>query len=147
MGNGPRRPRLGANQACSRESHDVRPPEGSLPSRPETLSLSSRPAVGLLCVVGLLSSALGCAWVDLTEEGRTVTLAQVEQVEGCEKLGTTRTKVLHRVLFIDRSATKVASELANLARNEAASLGGDTIVAIDRIDRGTQRFDVYRCGG
>jgi len=97
-------------------------------------------AACLGCVV-----VLGCTWVDLTDSGRAVTLAQPAQVVGCRKVGTTNTKVLHRVFFINRSATRVARELSDLARNEAPPLGGDTVVPATKIERGAQTFDIYRC--
>jgi hypothetical protein len=40
---------------------------------------------------------------------------------------------------------KVAGELEALARNEAALMGGDTVVAELPVKDGRQVFGVYRC--
>ena len=51
-----------------------------------------------------------------------------------------------RVLEKKEDFGKVAGELATLARNSAAQLGGDTVVATSEITDGSQTFAVYRCG-
>jgi hypothetical protein len=40
----------------------------------------------------------------------------------------------------------VAEELATLARNEGALLGGDTVAAESPVAEGRQTFGVYQCG-
>lgn len=87
----------------------------------------------------------GCAFVELTEAGKGVSEVLPEQVAECEKVATTRARVLDRVVWIDRSATRVARELRDLARNEAAAQGGNRVVATSPIERGGQSFDIYRC--
>jgi hypothetical protein len=47
---------------------------------------------------------------------------------------------------VSRNQTRVGEELATLARNSAAQLGGDTVVAITEIVDGSQTFAVYQCG-
>jgi hypothetical protein len=98
-----------------------------------------------------LAAALACAsctWVRLSPGGAQVKASDAAGVAPCEKLGTVTATVRDRVLF-DRSVPKVLSEIRTLARNEAAAMGGDTIVAAGPLERGspnsTQRFDVYRC--
>jgi hypothetical protein len=44
-----------------------------------------------------------------------------------------------------RSPEKVATELTNLARNEATQFDGDTIVPVSLVQDGRQSFDVYKC--
>ena len=66
-------------------------------------------------------------------------------VRNCEKLRNVNVKVKASVGPIDRNADKVATELANLARNEAASFGGDTVVPTSEIENGSQTFAVYKC--
>jgi hypothetical protein len=46
---------------------------------------------------------------------------------------------------VDRGSEKVQDELITLARNEAGTLGGNTIVPDGTIEEGRQRFVVYRC--
>jgi hypothetical protein len=52
------------------------------------------------------------------------------------------------VAYIDRNREKVATELETLARNAAASMGGDTVVPETVVsEQGEQSFGIYRCGG
>lgn len=92
---------------------------------------------------GLIFSS--CTWVKVTEKGESVRLVQsAKAVEPCKKIGKVNTKVVSEVMF-NRDAEKIASELADLARNEAALMGGDTIVPISEINDGRRSFDVYQC--
>ena len=61
-----------------------------------------------------------------------------------QKLGTVNTKVVNKVVF-SRDMEKVAGELADLARNETALMGGDTIIPISEIIEGRRSFGVYQC--
>ncbi|HQV89742.1 MAG TPA: DUF4156 domain-containing protein, partial [Nitrosomonas sp.] len=77
--------------------------------------------------------------------GEGVRLVQsAKAVEPCKKIGKVNTKVVSEVVF-NRDAEKVAGELADLARNEAATLGGDTIVPTSEIIDGRRSYDVYQC--
>ncbi|UJP04406.1 MAG: DUF4156 domain-containing protein [Nitrosomonas sp.] len=96
----------------------------------------------IACCSLLLSA---CTWVKVTAKGDAVRLVQsTKAVESCKKIGNANTKVVSRVLF-DRDAEKVANELADLARNEAGLLGGDTIMPTSEIVDGRRSFDIYRC--
>lgn len=87
----------------------------------------------------------GCSWVKVEHGANSVRLVEASQVRDCERLGTTTTSVRSRVAGVERSSRKVSEELANLARNSAWEMGGDTIVADGPPDEGRQRFVVYRC--
>lgn len=98
--------------------------------------------VVVVCVGFILSS---CTWVRVTSQGEGVRLVQsARAVESCKKIGKVNTKVVSEVVF-NRDAEKVAGELADLARNEAATLGGDTIVPTSEIIDGRRSYDVYQC--
>ncbi len=98
--------------------------------------------VVVVCVGFILSS---CTWVRVTSQGEGVRLVQsAKAVESCKKIGKVNTKVVSEVVF-NRDAEKVAGELADLARNEAATLGGDTIVPTSEIIDGRRSYDVYQC--
>ena len=98
--------------------------------------------VVVVCVGFILSS---CTWVRVTSQGEGVRLVQsAKAVEPCKKIGKVNTKVVSEVVF-SRDAEKVAGELADLARNEAATLGGDTIVPTSEIIDGRRSYDVYQC--
>lgn len=99
----------------------------------------------------LLLTSLGpmllasCTWVDLTESGENVAVV-AELAENCERLGSSDTVTQRDIGFIDRNGDKVRSELETLARNAAARMGGDTVIAETEIsENGEQRFGVYRC--
>lgn len=98
--------------------------------------------------LGLLFSVLtvfGCQWVKPTDGGDNVSLVKMAHVVNCEKLGSTTSTVKDSIGFIDRKERKVVDELVTLAKNDAAKMGGDTIVAKKAISEGSQEFNVYRC--
>ncbi|MDT8321630.1 MAG: DUF4156 domain-containing protein [Xanthomonadales bacterium] len=86
-----------------------------------------------------------CTWVPLTPEGEKVRVAQPGEVQNCERKGGLTSSLRSRVAGVERKPGKVAGELEALARNEAALMGGDTVVAESPIDDGRQSFGVYRC--
>jgi len=93
---------------------------------------------------GLLLSS--CTWVKVTSKGEGVRFVQsARAVESCKNLGKVNTKVESKVVVFNRDAEKVAAELADLARNEAALMRGDTIVPISEIIEGRRSFGVYQC--
>jgi hypothetical protein len=95
-------------------------------------------------VVLLTALAGGCTWVKLSEAGAGVRLATPDQVAACERIGMATATTEDRVL-VARNETKVKGELITLASNQAATIGGNTIVAQAPPDKGIQTFIVYRC--
>jgi len=94
-----------------------------------------------------MTSLLGCTWVPLTPEAESVRLvSSQEALTGCKKLGVVHSRTRARIGFFARSEEKVSEELAALARNNAAEMGADSIVADGppSVD-GSQRFIAYRC--
>lgn len=89
----------------------------------------------------------GCTWVEPTPGSEEVRVLSVDKVSTCKKLGDTTSSLLHKVAGINRSEEKVRKELETLARNSAAYMGGDTVVATSQINEGEQKFDVYKCVG
>jgi len=67
------------------------------------------------------------------------------QVEHCKQLGQTTVSVLDSIAFIPRSAEQVSEELETLARNSAAEIHGDSVVAISKVIDGEQVFHIYQC--
>ncbi len=98
-----------------------------------------------LVLVPFLLVLSACQWVKTTEGGENVSLVKMAHVVNCEKLGTTTSSVKDSIGFIDRKERKVMDELVTLAKNDAANMGGDTIVANKAISSGSQEFAVYRC--
>ncbi|TGD71716.1 DUF4156 domain-containing protein [Mangrovimicrobium sediminis] len=87
-----------------------------------------------------------CTWVEPSVQGSAVTLVEAVHVSHCQALGSVTSTTKDRVGIVNRSEEKVAQELVDLARNKAASLGGDSIVAQGPARDGSQSFRVYRCG-
>jgi hypothetical protein len=98
----------------------------------------------LLCVIGAALLMSGCATLKLTEGGQKIRVLDPAEVTSCKNLGRTSTSVTARVIF-ERPADAVAKELETVARNSAASMGGDTIVPLTVIEDGKQTFVVYKC--
>src|SRR5687767_4512865 len=99
-------------------------------------------------IAGMAALAGGCTWVKLTGPGEAVRVGTVAQVAPCTKLGATHAKTSTRIAFFSRSQKKIDSKIEGLARNEAAEMGGDTIVAQGPASsEGRRSFDVYRCTG
>jgi hypothetical protein len=87
----------------------------------------------------------GCTWVKLTTGGEQVAV-ESRADPACKKLGHTTSMGLSEVASIDRKEAKVATELETLARNQAAGLGGNTIVPDGPVTKeGEQTFTVYQC--
>ena len=97
------------------------------------------------CACSLVLGA--CTWVKLDEAGKSVEVLGLNQVNACERLGTTTSKGVDKVGFYDRNSEKVAIELETLARNEAARMGGNVIVkqnqSVGTADR--ELYVVYLC--
>jgi hypothetical protein len=85
--------------------------------------------------------------VKTTPEGESVRVAYADAVGDCVRKGKVTVSVKSRVSGVERKPTKVATELATLARNEGALLGGNTVVAETHVADGRQTFGVYQCGG
>jgi hypothetical protein len=86
-----------------------------------------------------------CTWVKATPSGQKVVVAQAGTVDSCENKGEVESALKSRVGGFERNATKVKDEIETLARNEAAKMGGDTIVALSNVRDGKQNYGVYRC--
>jgi len=86
-----------------------------------------------------------CTFVPLTPEGEQIKMESAQAVTGCERKGTTSVSTKHKLGFVPRSADIVTEELQSLARNDAAKLGGNTIVPETQELEGQQTFAVYQC--
>lgn len=109
------------------------------------MTISALPHRLLLAIALAIAGLQACTWVKPTEGGETVVVAAGQGVSSCERKGAVESALKSRVAGVERNATKVAGELETLARNEAARMGGDTIVAESTVWDGKQTFGVYRC--
>ncbi len=93
----------------------------------------------------LLITLTGCTWVELTDEGKAVQVADSAPAT-CTEIGTASATIKADVATIDRNRDKVATELETLARNHAAGMGGDVIVAAGPVSEdGKRDYTVYDC--
>jgi len=96
----------------------------------------------LLYAVALLFS--GCAFVELSDEGALVKQGTAEDIVNCELVAEVSSQTKDKIL-IDRSDTSVRGELAILARNKAAEMGANVVVASTDPNGGAQSFKAYLC--
>jgi len=68
-----------------------------------------------------------------------------QEVGRCHELGRVSAVTAAKVGFIARGKDTVQEEVYRLARNNAADMGGDSVVAIGPLIEGEQAFKVYRC--
>jgi hypothetical protein len=87
----------------------------------------------------------GCTYVKTDAGAENIVLANDSRVQNCKRIGTASASVKADIVGINRKSGKVASELLALARNEAATMGGNTLVASSEIKDGKQGFIVYKC--
>jgi len=98
------------------------------------------------CALSLAIICLpACTWVEPTRESSEVTLVKAFNVTACKKLATTTATVKHKIGPVTRGEDTVLEELVTLAKNRAASMGGDSIVAIEPVTDGSMSFDIYKC--
>lgn len=97
--------------------------------------------------VALLSSFFlyGCSFNKVTEEAQHVLLVSPKHVTHCEKLGKTIVQIKSSFIGVSMPTNTLERELKTIAKNDAAHMGGDTIVALTEIEAGVQTFQVYRC--
>jgi hypothetical protein len=100
-------------------------------------------AVSAVVVAGLLG---GCNWLPVTPEGSQIRLeSSAQAVRQCEHKGTVNVTVKDRFGVMKRGADIVAEEAETLARNDAARMNGNTIVAETPLQDGRQQYGVYAC--
>lgn len=98
-------------------------------------------------LVGVAAAVMvsGCTFVKPTQHADEVLVLKPHQTRECEQLRRSTSQVLDKIWFINRNREKMAEELEILARNTAAEIGGNAVVADSEIDAGKQRFIIYNC--
>ena len=99
--------------------------------------------MGLIIVTA--GSLAACATVRLTSSGEKARLLTVEEAANCKQLGRTVINIRPSLLSIPRPQAVIVKDLRVLARNNAANMGGDTVVPVSGISNGQQTFEVYKC--
>lgn len=107
----------------------------------------SRRIFAIMAIVPLIAGLSGCAssLIKVREGSDRVSLADANQVEGCQSKGKINVSVLAEVGFISRSNEDVEANLLQLARNAAVDAGGDTVVKEDSPQFGKRTFAIYKC--
>jgi hypothetical protein len=108
-------------------------------------SLSRISIAAVFCATAVITT--GCmSFVKVTPEGERIAVANLANVSHCKKVASVTVNGRDNYVgSMKRNANKVSSELTSLARNQAASTEGNTIVAAGGVVNGSQNFDVYRC--
>lgn len=100
----------------------------------------------IIVIVGSLILLNGCLGVKESRRSQNVDLVKSRYVGACNYLGTVDANVTPKIGGIKiMSEKKTGKELETLAKNNAAEMGGDTIVEASRVRGGRQTFKVYRC--
>ena len=87
----------------------------------------------------------GCSFNEPTEASKQVMLVKDFNVTNCEKLGDTVVRVKDSLGGVKFSEKEVQEELIVIAKNDAAKMGGDSIVAVSDVKGGVQKFAIFRC--
>jgi hypothetical protein len=101
----------------------------------------------LIAISVLAITLSACTWVELTSQGRGVAIRQqTNSVDGCQRIGTVNARTRASIIAgTSRDHKTIAEELSRLARNEAAKMNANTIVAKNDVDNGQQSFITYNC--
>jgi len=87
----------------------------------------------------------GCTFVQVSPAGEQVRASTPAAVESCERIGRTNARVRDKIWVFKRNADKVTQELTDLARDDAAEMGGTDVAPLDEQQDGQQSFGIYRC--
>lgn len=99
------------------------------------------PLVLLAAAVALTPA---CTWVKVSPEAQQVVVLPASRVGACTRIGVISTTVKAVVMGIPRDATKVRNELDDLARQQAVSLGANTVVR-QSVVNGKGSYAAYNC--
>jgi hypothetical protein len=100
-----------------------------------------RTAMGLGIMLAAVSLGVaGCAGIKLTDDGQNVLVMKpLEVLDNCENLGNIRVNAKN----INRE--REDKDRATLARNMAATMGGNVVVAASEVVDNSQEWTAYRC--
>lgn len=99
-----------------------------------------------LILVTALTALSACTWVEPKPEAAGIRLVSASDVGHCQRLGSASAKGVSKLGIYVRKDEKVMGELADLARDQAYNMGGDTLVSESELSpEGEMKFGVYRC--
>jgi hypothetical protein len=98
-------------------------------------------------ILPLIAGLSGCAssLIGVHQGADRVSLADANQVGACQSKGKIIVSVLAKIGFINRRDEVVEADLYQVARNDAADAGADTLVKGESQEFGKRTFDMYKC--
>lgn len=97
----------------------------------------------LLLAAALLTTA--CDTIPAKPGAARVAVIDEAAAASCERKGATTVSVLARMGFVERTDEVIAEDLVRLAANDAADLGGDSLLPLGPVAEGKRKFAIYRC--
>jgi hypothetical protein len=98
-----------------------------------------------LLLVSFACGLIACSFVSLTPEAKNIAVTTPSNaLKNCKFLGNTNVSLWSKAETFQSQKT-VESQLDTLARNQAATMGGNTVVASSAIDNGQRAYAVYNC--
>ncbi|HET7394944.1 MAG TPA: DUF4156 domain-containing protein [Gammaproteobacteria bacterium] len=103
-------------------------------------------ALNLLAIAVALATS-GCTWVSVSSQAQQqgVIALSLDRVANCRLLSQTTVSIANSVGVFQRMPSDVEHDLTNLAINDAAKSGGDTVAALSPVKDGAQTFGIYKC--
>lgn len=93
----------------------------------------------------LVAAMSACSFVSLNPEANNTTVStSTSSLSNCKFLGNTNASLWSKAETFQSQKT-VESQLDTLARNEAASMGGNTVAPTSEIINGQRSYAVYNC--
>lgn len=102
----------------------------------------SKLKISAFCLSMLLTA---CSFVSLDPQARDVVVeSDANTLKSCQALGNTTVSLWDKAETFQSNKT-VASQMDTLARNEAATMGGNTVMPASAINNGQRTYSVYKC--
>jgi len=103
-------------------------------------------AARLVAVAAFAAALGGCSSVERRPGSEDVMAVSGPSRAGhCENLGETRVSTAESYWIFPRYEDEIRSDLTDLARNEAAALGGDTVAPLSPVEDGERTYGLYEC--
>jgi Domain of unknown function (DUF4156) len=98
-------------------------------------------------VLPLIAGLAGCAssMIGVRPGVERISLADANQVGACQSKGKVIVSVMAKVGFIDRTEEVVEADLYQMALNDAADAGADTVVKGESKEFGKRTYELYKC--
>jgi hypothetical protein len=99
-----------------------------------------------IIIVGTIAMALAaCSFVSLTPQAENVTVSpKASTLSSCKFLGNTNVSIWSKADTF-QSQKSAESQLDILARNQAATMNGNTVAPTTEINNGQREYGVYNC--